>query len=356
MFSWRRRSSQNWIKVPVARWFGLLSCGILPVCFGQAPANDNFTNAIVLGGNYSIFSGSLTNATYESGESPSGCNNFNFGGGSVWWSWTATNSNAVVIDVLESAGSHDTGLSVHTGKNVTSLIDLDCIALDNITNRYIHFAATAGTTYYIRAWGLEHSFTFRLSATNAPVIFTPPQSQTVAESASVMFGVIAGSLTPLKYQWRFAGSELPGQTAPTMVLHYLAASQAGAYSVVVSNSSGLATSAVATLTISPISPPFLLTAVNSPDTNRFSFSLAGETGRFYRIWATTNLVNWMDEESLTPDPGRPALVVNTNATSVYSIPIDSNQKFLRASHFMNTEICIAQLQAIKHAIRFWAIE
>jgi len=171
-----------------------------------------------------------------------------------------------------------------------------------------------------------------------------------------MFGVIAGSLTPLKYQWRFAGSELPGQTAPTMVLHYLAASQAGAYSVVVSNSSGLATSAVATLTISPISPPFLLTAVNSPDTNRFSFSLAGETGRFYRIWATTNLVNWMDEESLTPDPGRPALVMNTNATSVYSIPIGPNQKFLRASHFMNTEICIAQLQAINHAIRFWAIE
>ena len=171
-----------------------------------------------------------------------------------------------------------------------------------------------------------------------------------------MFGVIAGGVPPLKYQWQFAGNALPGQTAPTLVLHYLAASQAGGYSVVVSNSSGVSTSAVATLTISPTSPPLLLGPVNSADTNRFAFSLAGETGRIYRIWAATNLVNWTDEESLTPDPGRPALVLNTNATSVYSIPIDSNQKFLRASHFMNTEICIAQLEAINHAIRFWAIE
>src|SRR5439155_19107291 len=134
-------------------------------------------------------------------------------------------------------------------------IDLDCIALDSFTNRYIRFAATNGTTYYIRAWGLEHSFTFRLSATNAPVIFTPPQSQTVAETASVMFGVIAGGVPPLKYQWQFAGNALPGQTAPTLLLHYLAASQAGGYSVVVSNSNDVSTSAVATLTISPTSPP-----------------------------------------------------------------------------------------------------
>src|SRR5207247_8231516 len=126
----------------------------------------------------------------------------------------------------------------------------------------------------------EHSFTYRLSATNAPIILLPPQSQTVAESASVMFGVIAGSPLPLKYQWQFAGNALPGQTAPTVALHYLAASQAGGYSVVVSNSSAVSTSAVATLTISPTNQPFLLAAINSPDTNRFSFSLAGETGRF----------------------------------------------------------------------------
>src|SRR5438046_2992052 len=33
-----------------------------------------------------------------------------------------------------------------------------------------------------------------------------------------------------------------------------------------------------------------------------------------------------------------------------------NRKFLRASHFMNTDICTAQLQATNHAVRTWAIE
>ena len=113
-----------------ARWFGLLSYAVFSVCFGQAPANDNFTNAIVLDGNFSTFSGSLTNATFESGESMSGCNTYNFSGGSVWWSWTATNSTPVVIQVLESTGVSYAGLSVHTGRDVTFLTDLDCIALD----------------------------------------------------------------------------------------------------------------------------------------------------------------------------------------------------------------------------------
>src|SRR5207245_3741960 len=57
----------------------------------------------------------------------------------------------------------------------------------------------------------------------------------------------------------------------------------------------ISTSAVATLTISPTNPPLLLAPVDSPDKNYFSFSLGGETGRFYRIWATTNLVNRSEE-------------------------------------------------------------
>jgi len=117
-----------------------------------------------------------------------------------------------------------------------------------------------------------------------------------------MFGVIAAGFPPLKYQWQFNGNALPGQTAATLVQHYLAASRAGGYSVVVSNSSGVTSSAVATLTISPANQ-LLLAPVNSPDTNYFSFSLAGETGRFYRIWATTNLVNWTELTRLTNDEG-----------------------------------------------------
>jgi len=233
-------------------YLGLLYSTVCSTCFGQAPSNDNFTNAIVLYGNSTIFSGTLSNATFEPGETPDGCNIYNFPGGSVWWSWTPTDSTPVIIDLLQTtAGANYAGLSVHTGQDVASLTDLDCVGLDNLVNRYIRFAATAGTTYHVRVWGPARSFTLRLTAANAPVILSPPQNQTIAESASVMFGVIAAGFPPLTYQWQFNGKALPGQTAPTLVQHYLAAIQAGAYSVVVTNSSGVTTSAVATLTISP---------------------------------------------------------------------------------------------------------
>ena len=233
------------MTAPNPHWLGLLCSAISSACFAQAPVNDHFTNAIVLEGSSAIYSGSLTNATFEPGESSVGCGGHDFGGGSVWWSWTATNSTPIVIDVLEATGAYYSGLSVHTGKDVTSLTELDCTGLDSITNRYIRLVPTLGTNYHIRVWGPNNSFTFRLTAANAPVIFQPPQDQTVAETTSVMFGVIAGGLLPLKYQWQFAGNALPGQTAPSLALHYLATSQAGGYSVVVSNSSGVTTSAVA---------------------------------------------------------------------------------------------------------------
>ena len=132
-------------------------------------------------------------------------------------------------------------------------------------------------------------------------------------------------------------NSLPGQTTPSLALHYLAASQAGSYSVVVSNSSGVTTSAVATLTISPTSPPLLLSPVAPPETNHFSISLAGETGRIYRIWATTNLTNWIDEPSLAFDPGYPtlvAIIVRTGHIACH--PVDSSKTAISRYSFCNS--------------------
>jgi len=126
MSSLRKRGSPKQMSAARVCWLGLLA--VCPACFGQAPPNDNFTNAIGLYGNSATFGGTLSNATIEPGERTDGCNNFNFGGGSVWWSWTATNSTAVVINVLASTGASDAGLSVHTGPDVVSLTDLDSSA------------------------------------------------------------------------------------------------------------------------------------------------------------------------------------------------------------------------------------
>src|SRR6185369_5697529 len=97
----KRRSSSRQMEVVLACRLGLLLSAACFECFGQAPANDNFTNAIVLYGNATTFSGTVSNATLESGEPSVGCNVYDFPGGSVWWSWTATNSTTVVVDVLQ---------------------------------------------------------------------------------------------------------------------------------------------------------------------------------------------------------------------------------------------------------------
>jgi hypothetical protein len=58
-----------------------------PRAFGQTPpANDNFTNAILLSGYQVTFSGTLTNSTAEAGE-PAIEYNFYSSPRSVWWKW-----------------------------------------------------------------------------------------------------------------------------------------------------------------------------------------------------------------------------------------------------------------------------
>jgi hypothetical protein len=99
-----------------------------------------------------------------------------------------------------------------------------------------------------------------------------------------------------------------------------------------------------------------LAVANPPDTNRFYFTITGENGRKYRILATTNFINWAGEESFPGYANADGVVQNTNETSLFSIPRVPNQKFLRATPYLDTEICIAQLEAIYFAMKLWAIE
>jgi hypothetical protein len=84
----------------------------------------------------------------------------------------------------------------------------------------------------------------------APSIVTQPQSQTVTAGASAGFRVIARGMDPLSYQWRFNGTDIPGATTNSYSIARVQSSQAGTYTVVVSNSYGTVQSAPAILAIS----------------------------------------------------------------------------------------------------------
>lgn len=88
----------------------------------------------------------------------------------------------------------------------------------------------------------------RPSPTGRPVILNNPLSATVPAGRSVIFRVEAHG-PDLAYQWRWKGANIKGANAPTLALTGVKTTWSGPYSVVVSNPSGMATSAQAVLNV-----------------------------------------------------------------------------------------------------------
>ncbi|MDO8540711.1 MAG: immunoglobulin domain-containing protein [Opitutaceae bacterium] len=83
----------------------------------------------------------------------------------------------------------------------------------------------------------------------APVITVQPQGRTASAGTSVTFSVTAAGTAPLAYQWRKDGVNIADATGATLSLPNVQAGDAGAYSVVVSNSVGSVMSSTATLVL-----------------------------------------------------------------------------------------------------------
>ncbi|QYM79529.1 immunoglobulin domain-containing protein [Horticoccus luteus] len=102
------------------------------------------------------------------------------------------------------------------------------------------------------AAGSDFSLALREAApASAPAIVTAPVGQRVLAGRSAEFRVSVVGTPALTFQWKKNGAALPGETAATLKLAAVEASDAGAYSVTVTNAQGSATSAAATLTVVP---------------------------------------------------------------------------------------------------------
>ncbi len=130
-------------------------------------------------------------------------------------------------------------------------------------------------------------------AATAPVITAQPQSQSVAPSNNVTFTVIASGTGNLFYQWyRNTNSLIVGATNSTFTLNNVSATNAGTYSVIVTNTSGSVTSALAVLTVSSGSyarPQ--LSGANFFGGN-FTLTINGDSGPDYIVQSSTNLLSW----------------------------------------------------------------
>ncbi|HWH68346.1 MAG TPA: immunoglobulin domain-containing protein, partial [Candidatus Sulfotelmatobacter sp.] len=91
-----------------------------------------------------------------------------------------------------------------------------------------------------------------LSVILAPLWTKQPASQAAPAGATVSFSASVQGSGTLGWQWYFEGQALPGATSPVLRVTDVTAAKHGAYWVVVTNAFGSATSAVATLSYSPV--------------------------------------------------------------------------------------------------------
>ncbi len=144
-----------------------------------------------------------------------------------------------------------------------------------------------------------HVYRFNLT-TPPPSITGQPQSRTNTTGTTATFSVTASGSGPLGYQWRKNGASLSqggnvmGTTNLTLTLTNVQLVDAGSYSVVVSNSGGLAVSAEATLTVpGPLSITLQPTGLtnNAGTSAAFSVTVSGASPQYQWRKNTVALTN-----------------------------------------------------------------
>lgn len=355
--------------------FGLFVAIVLAsmaAAFGQPPINDDFANRIPLTGSSTIFTGTLAGATFENPEVyynfPGGSRNT---GGSVWWTWTASETSLMMMTVQRDysiVDSSNTTLYVYTGSDLSALTLVDNNSFDWPSVRYVIFSANAGTSYQFRvAGGWVLPFTVTLTATNQPVFLSQPQDCAVSPYGSAFFSAMATGLrkqlyypgqivADVKYQWRFNGNPIPGATAPSLLVHRVTTNQLGTYSVTASNAGGVTASAVATLTLIETNPVPQLACLPPANPALVTFSLTGETGRWYKIESSSDVTNWPTPGTYYTN-GSAFWILYTNTFGRHSIPkLNPLHQFVRASLHVPTDVCIGQMKQMRWAKYMFAIE
>jgi hypothetical protein len=130
---------------------------------------------------------------------------------------------------------------------------------------------------------------FSISAAQPPSVLTPPQTQTANFGTNLTFTVALLGTGPLTYQWQWNGTNIAGATQGTLRLPNLQFTNAGPYTVVVGNTSGSITSAVAQLTV--VAPFFQFNSIARTPDGKIHLQIDGDAGS-YVVEASPDFASW----------------------------------------------------------------
>lgn len=215
--------------------------------------------------------------------------------------------------------------------------------LNNSTGTISGTPTTAGNyVVNITAWQFSNATgdsipnTYTINVTGggggvvAPSISTHPAAQSVTAGQAASFSVTASGTEPFTYQWRKDGNNIGGATNSTYSIASTVTGDAGAYSVVVTNSAGSATSNNAALTVSAAATAPSISShpssqnVTAGQTASFSVTASGTAPLSYQWRKDGNNISGATASTFsiasvaTGDAGTYSVVVTNSAGSATS--------------------------------------
>jgi DNA/RNA endonuclease G (NUC1) len=253
-------------------------------------ANEFATFTVSANAGYKVSYGSISKFDYRRSSTgpPSGVLQYQIGSGAFTdiaiFSYTATASSGGSLNAIDLSG-------------ISALQNVN--AGSNVTFRIVNWGGTGSSgTWYIYDVASSSALDFAVQGTLAtinsavaPGITAQPQSTNIIAGSNAIFNVTATGTAPLSYQWQLANTNLPTATNATLTLTNVAANQAGAYRVVVTNSAGLVVSSNAVMSVYATAAASLSSIAYSSD--QFHLSIAGVPGYNYAVQVSSNLTNWV---------------------------------------------------------------
>ncbi len=222
---------------------------------------------------------------------------------------TATSSNATMTvnpaPVAPGITSQPTGQTVTQGQNATFNVTANGTApLTYFWRKGSTILATGSSASYLiagvqatdagsysvivsNAAGSVVSSNATLTVNVPPTITSQPGNQTITQGQTAAFNVAATGTAPLTYFWRQGATVVASGSSASCTIPNAQPSDAGNYSVIVSNSAGSVTSSNATLTVN-LPPPTALLTLHVTGNGSVSPDYQGqllEIGRSYTLTA-----------------------------------------------------------------------
>ncbi len=266
--------------------------------------------------------------------------------------FAANVGNGLTISVAETSGGNayypQIRLFGPNGALIANQTDNTATTINHTTTQAGLFTVVVSGYYAGNVGGYRLTFT-GVSAIQAPAIVTQPASQSVNAGATAILSVTATGTAPLGYQWRRNNVDIPGATAATLTVTNVQSTNTGAYTVVVSNAVGSATSAIANLSLVAAVPPSIVVQPSGQSTvagTAVSFSVvANGTAPLAYQWLKDSVpLNGATAATLTlsnpqaSDAGLYTVTITNSAGSVVSNGATLTVAPLIASRISNVSV------------------